>query len=100
VTLQARTNLRQYVKLSLFREVLPFVPKSFWDKPAADGLTFHPCSGMLCGNRSLTNFTYRKAVLDIEMQDYGNQVKAFTIDGKSSHIHLFLAVYRVKYHTP
>ncbi len=50
----------------------------------ADGLTFHPfVPYALRGSRSLNNFTYRKAVLDIQMEGYGNQVKTFTVDGKS-----------------
>lgn len=52
----------------------------------ADGLTFHPfVPYALRGNRSLTNFTYRDAVLDIEMEGYGNQIKSFTIDGKTAN---------------
>lgn len=51
----------------------------------ADDLSFHPFVPYpLRGKRSLTNFTYRNAVLDIEMEGYGNQVKSFTIDGKAS----------------
>ncbi|WP_114782826.1 alpha-L-rhamnosidase-related protein [Botryobacter ruber] len=34
------------------------------------------------GKRSLTNFKYRQAVLDMEMEGYGNQVKTITLDGK------------------
>ena len=52
----------------------------------ADGLTFNPfVPHALRGNRSLTNFTYRNAVLDIEMDGYGNQIKSFTIDGKTAN---------------
>lgn len=42
----------------------PFVPKSF------------------SGKRSLSNFKYRNAVLNIEMEGYGNIVKSFMLDGK------------------
>jgi hypothetical protein len=38
----------------------------------------------LKGKRSLTNFTYRNAVFDIEMDGYGNQIKSFTLDGKAT----------------
>ncbi|MCW3105582.1 MAG: Bacterial alpha-L-rhamnosidase, partial [Segetibacter sp.] len=51
----------------------------------ADGLSFRPfVPYALRGNRSLTNFTYRNAVLDIEMEGYGNGIKSFAIDGKAS----------------
>ncbi len=36
----------------------------------------------LKGNRSLTNFKYRHAVLDIEMTGFGNTIKSMTLDGK------------------
>ena len=36
------------------------------------------------GKRSLLNFKYRKALLDIEMNGFGNQIKSFKIDGKLS----------------
>ena len=42
----------------------PFVPKA------------------LGGNRVLENFKYRKAVINIEMNGYGNQIKNFLVDGK------------------
>ena len=42
----------------------PFVPKA------------------LGGKRSLTNFTYRNAVLDIEMEGSGNRIQSFLLDGK------------------
>jgi hypothetical protein len=34
------------------------------------------------GHRSLTNFKYRQAVLDIELQGFGNEIKTITLDGK------------------
>ncbi|RYE27113.1 MAG: hypothetical protein EOP45_02290 [Sphingobacteriaceae bacterium] len=34
------------------------------------------------GKRSITNFKYRNAVLNIEMEGFGNQVKEFRLDGK------------------
>ncbi|MEJ7677004.1 MAG: hypothetical protein WKG06_03840 [Segetibacter sp.] len=52
----------------------------------ADSLTFHPfVPSALRGSRQLTNFTYKDAVLDIEMEGFGNQIKSFTLDGKSSN---------------
>ena len=44
----------------------PFVPKVF------------------NGKRTLSNFKYRNAILDIEMNGYGNSIKSFSIDGKES----------------
>lgn len=37
----------------------------------------------LKGKRTLSNFKYRGAVLNIEMQGYGNVVKQFIVDGKA-----------------
>ncbi|KAA3439889.1 Bacterial alpha-L-rhamnosidase [Rufibacter hautae] len=34
------------------------------------------------GKRQLTNFKYRKAVLDIEMEGYGDQIQSITIDNQ------------------
>lgn len=45
-------------------EFKPFVPKAF------------------VGKRSLQQYNYRKAILDIDMEGYGNQIKSITIDGK------------------
>lgn len=42
----------------------PFVPKA------------------LAGKRSLNNFSYRKAVLDIQLEGYGNRIALFELDGK------------------
>ena len=48
-----------------------------------DGLLFKPfVPGNWQGERSLNHFAYRKAMLNIEMEGYGNQVAAFTIDGQ------------------
>ena len=44
----------------------PFVPRS-WQ-----------------GERSLNHFAYRRAMLNIEMEGYGNEIAGFTIDGKPS----------------
>lgn len=49
-----------------------------------DGLTFNPFVPFeLKGKRSLTNFTYRKAKLDIELEGYGNKIQSITLDGTS-----------------
>ena len=42
----------------------PFVPRAFG------------------GARQLRNFAYRKAVLDIELQGFGNEIKTVTLDGQ------------------
>lgn len=48
-----------------------------------DSLNFHPCvPKALVGKRSLTNFKYRNAVLDIQMEGYGKQIQSFELDGK------------------
>jgi hypothetical protein len=44
----------------------PFVPKAFE------------------GKRTLTNFKYRKAILNIEMTGHGSKIASFTIDGKET----------------
>jgi hypothetical protein len=50
----------------------------------ANKLVFHPfVPKALQGNRSLNNFKYRKAVLDISMEGFGNKIKSFLLDGKS-----------------
>jgi len=45
----------------------PFVPKS------------------MGGKRSLKNFKYRNAILNIELEGYGNRIKSFIVDGKVSN---------------
>lgn len=53
----------------------------------ADSLVFHPfVPQALAGKRSLTNFKYRNAVLNIELEGFGNQIKSFELDGKTSEI--------------
>src|SRR5664279_1040743 len=48
-----------------------------------DGLLFKPFVPRAWqGERSLNHFAYRKAMLNIEMEGYGNQIAGFTIDGK------------------
>lgn len=54
------------------------------------GIQFQPHSlqfrpfvpAALTGKRSLRNFSYRSAVLDIQMEGWGNQVARFLLDGK------------------
>jgi hypothetical protein len=40
----------------------------------------------MTGKRTLQNFKYRQAVLNIEMNGYGNQIKSFNIDGKPANV--------------
>jgi hypothetical protein len=50
-----------------------------------DKLKFHPfVPEALKGKRSLKNFHYRNALLNIEMEGFGNQIMHFEIDGVSS----------------
>ncbi len=54
----------------------------------ADNLSFAPfVPKVFNGNRTLDNFKYRNAVLNIEMDGYGNTIKSFSIDGKESSQH-------------
>ena len=47
-----------------------------------DGISFNPFVPFeLKGKRSLTNFTYRTAKLNIEMEGYGNKIQSFLLDG-------------------
>ena len=47
-------------------------------------LVFHPfVPEALKGNRSLSNFRYRNAVLNISMEGFGNKIAGFMLDGKS-----------------
>lgn len=49
-----------------------------------DGLRFKPfVPKALAGERSLVHFKYRKALLDIHIQGYGNAIKVITLDGKA-----------------
>ena len=48
-----------------------------------DGLEFKPFVPFaLKGKRSLTNFSYRKSILNIELEGYGNKIQSFSLDGK------------------
>ena len=53
-----------------------------------DRLNFHPFIPKgLKGNRTLLNFKYREAILDISMSGYGNKIVSFMVDGKPSDEH-------------
>ncbi|HEY3369379.1 MAG TPA: amylo-alpha-1,6-glucosidase [Prolixibacteraceae bacterium] len=50
-----------------------------------DSLAFHPfVPKALAGRRSLTNFKYRNAILNIALEGFGNQIKSFALDGNAS----------------
>jgi len=52
------------------------------------GLHFEPfIPKVLSGVRKLTNFKYRKAILDIELSGYGNRIAKFVVDGKTQKSH-------------
>ena len=47
-----------------------------------NGLSFHPfVPKAMSGNRKLTNYKYRDAILNISLHGYGNQIKTFILDG-------------------
>lgn len=49
----------------------------------ADQLVFKPfVPEVYKGKRSLSNFRYRSAVLDIEMEGFGNSIRSITMDGQ------------------
>lgn len=49
----------------------------------ANDLSFEPfVPNEMKGKRTLNNFKYRNAVLNIELEGYGNKIKTFTVDGK------------------
>lgn len=49
-----------------------------------DRLRFHPfVPQALAGNRTLKNFKYRSALLDIELDGFGDHVSGFYLDGKA-----------------
>jgi hypothetical protein len=54
----------------------------------ADNILFQPfVPKVFSGEKTLKNFKYRKAVLDIEMYGYGSIIKSFEIDGKETPGH-------------
>jgi hypothetical protein len=60
-----------------------------------DQLTFKPfVPKALAGKRSLTNFRYRDAVLNMDMEGYGNSIAAFYLDGKKMEKAVFPASLR------
>ena len=53
-----------------------------------DHISFEPfVPKVFKGKRTLDNFKYRNAVLNIEMDGYGNSIKSFSVDGKESDEH-------------
>ena len=49
----------------------------------ADGIVFNPMvPAALKGTRTLNNFHYRNAILDIAVEGYGNKIVSFTLDDK------------------
>ncbi|MGE5109092.1 MAG: MGH1-like glycoside hydrolase domain-containing protein, partial [Sphingobacteriales bacterium] len=78
--------------ISLVHKVL------FGIKFNADGLSFEPyVPKSLEGKRSLANFKYRNAVLNIEMEGYGNVIKSFSVDGKENATHFIPATSKGKH---
>lgn len=54
----------------------------------ANKLAIHPfVPQALNGKRSLTNFKYRNAVLNISLSGYGNTIKSFLLDGKKATVY-------------
>ena len=52
-----------------------------------EGLQFHPYVPLSwTGKKSLSNFKYRRAILDISVQGHGDKVRACYIDGKSQAV--------------
>lgn len=57
-----------------------------------EGIRFAPfVPQVLKGNRSLSNFKYRKAVLSIRMSGFGNRIKRFCLDGQEMNQPFFPA---------
>ena len=51
-----------------------------------DGIAFHPVIPRIwSGKNQVNNFRYRKAILDISVQGFGDQVRACYIDGKKQN---------------
>lgn len=68
--------------ISLVHKVL------FGIKFQSESLLFQPyVPKVFDGKRSLTNFKYRNAVLNIETEGYGNGIKSFLVDGKENVKH-------------
>ena len=54
-----------------------------------NGLRFEPfVPAVMAGVRKLTNFSYRKAILDIELTGYGNRITSFILDGKEQKAYI------------
>jgi Bacterial alpha-L-rhamnosidase 6 hairpin glycosidase domain len=59
---------------------------------SSDRLLFHPfIPAGFKGSHKLTNFKYRGAVLNIELEGYGNKITAFSLDGKVQNVAEFPA---------
>jgi Bacterial alpha-L-rhamnosidase 6 hairpin glycosidase domain len=72
--------------ISLVHKVL------FGIKFNTDGLSFDPfVPKVFEGKRSLANFKYRNAVLNIQLEGYGNTIKSFSVDGKAMAKHFIAA---------
>jgi hypothetical protein len=54
-----------------------------------DGLHFRPfVPEALKGSRTLSNFNYHGATLNITMKGFGNKIRSFLVDGKPSPLHM------------
>lgn len=63
-----------------------------------DNLTFKPfVPKVFNGKRVLEHFRYRNAILDIEMEGFGNTIKTFLVDGKENPEYLIPASMRGKH---
>jgi hypothetical protein len=59
----------------------------------SDRLVFHPFVPVpLAGKRTLNNFKYRGAILDISLEGSGNQIGQFLFDGKPSNPEVLASV--------
>ena len=68
--------------ISLVHKVL------FGIKFEASSMSFNPfVPEVFKGERTLTNFKYRHAILNIKMNGFGNEIAAFIIDGKTTLNH-------------
>ncbi|HEY5370216.1 MAG TPA: amylo-alpha-1,6-glucosidase [Hanamia sp.] len=64
----------------------------------AQNLLFQPfVPKVFSGKRTLNNFKYRKAILDIEMYGYGNVIRSFKLDDKETPKHNVLSSLKGKH---
>jgi hypothetical protein len=62
-------------------------------------LEFRPfVPAALQGRRTLNNFRYRDAILDIELDGYGNEIKSFSVDGTDSRTYAVSADLQGRHH--